>query len=76
MTFPGASEAIPVKFYKINLYITDVNNAEHAWTMSMGFIDETYLTSPSTSGINFDENVLGLAPMTLTGTGGTASNLD
>ena len=46
--------------------------------MQMGFIDPSIAKPPYEYGIYWDENVLGLAPMTLTTAEGatTTSNLD
>ena len=72
MTFPGSDETVPVNFYEIDLYLTDPDEKKYNWHMQIGFIDEKYVKEEY--GINFNENVLGLAPMTLATTAG--SNLD
>ena len=80
MTFPGATETVRVDFYEANLYITDYIKdgvgEKRSWTMQMGFIDEDVAIEEY--GIYFKENVLGLAPMTLTTDEGapTTTNLD
>ena len=67
MSFPNSDSTVPVEFVEMQLQITDVDQVEYEWTMDVGFIAESYVTA-GTYGINFSENVLGLAPMSLTST--------
>ena len=80
MTFPGSDIDVTVDFYETNLYITDWDKVQRKWTMQIGFIEELSDEDIENGayGINWKENVLGLAPMTLTTAEGdsTTSNLD
>ena len=68
MGFPASAteKNVEVNFVEMNLSLTDEDEVEYEWTMDVGFIAESYVTA-GTYGIDFKENMLGLAPMTLTG---------
>ena len=68
MGFPSynTEKNVQVDFATIELSLTDVDEVEYDFTMDVGFIAESYVTA-GTYGIDFNENVLGLAPMSLTG---------
>jgi len=60
---------VPVNFVPLSLSISsevDEVETDYAWDMSIGYIAETYVLD-GTYGIDFDQNMLGLAPMTVTG---------
>ena len=58
---------VQVDFVSMDLSLTSLEaGTTYSWTMDVGYINESYLDQPNTYGIDFDQNMLGLAPMTLT----------
>ena len=73
MAFIGTEKNVPVNFVSMELSIETAADEdegeepeEYTWTMDVGYIALEYATPDY--GINFVENMLGLAPMSITGT--------
>ena len=77
MAFGGGAANVTVDFVTTDLQMIGTDNIVYKWTMDIGVIDPSFVTSDTTSyGINFNENMLGLAPMTLLSTDAVANEID